>query len=134
MVKESKLPSRIKNKMTLLNIPTMELMELCGELLEAYHGVNGYGSDTCELYAFRFGKLKEKESFKKEVEKSKFEARDNLFELLEMFKKSYSCDFVFIFDRFNDAVNLTGLQKIKDVWMQQGGGFEHRCHIKVIKK
>lgn len=34
-------------------IPLSELLNLWGELVEAYHGVHGYGSDTAEIYAYR---------------------------------------------------------------------------------
>ena len=39
---------------TLLNLPPLTLMELWGELIECLHGVNGYGGDTAEIYAYRF--------------------------------------------------------------------------------
>lgn len=35
-------------------IPLNELLALWAELVEAEHGVNSYGGDTAELYAYRF--------------------------------------------------------------------------------
>ena len=37
----------------LLTVNPLEMMHLWGELVECYHGVNGYGSDTAEIYAYR---------------------------------------------------------------------------------
>jgi hypothetical protein len=38
----------------LLRVPPFELARLWGELVEAYHGVNGFGGNTAEIYAYRF--------------------------------------------------------------------------------
>ena len=38
----------------LIRVPPLELATLWGELVEAYHGVNGFGGNTAEIYAYRF--------------------------------------------------------------------------------
>jgi hypothetical protein len=120
--------------MTLLNIKTTDLLIVWADLVEAYHGVNGFGSDTCEIYAFRIGRLNESTCLKEDFYKSEIEARDNLFELLDIFKESYDCDFELILSRTNSEANLKGLKKIKEVWLGQKHGFSHREAIRVIKK
>jgi len=39
---------------SLFEVSILELLMLWSELVEAYHGVNGYGSDTAEIYSYRF--------------------------------------------------------------------------------
>lgn len=41
--------------MSILSIPPYELLRLWTELEEARHGTNGFGGNTAELYAYRFG-------------------------------------------------------------------------------
>lgn len=38
----------------LVEVSQIELLRIWGELVESYHGVNGHGGDTAELYACRF--------------------------------------------------------------------------------
>ncbi|MBK7823226.1 MAG: hypothetical protein IPJ61_19770 [Tessaracoccus sp.] len=37
----------------LLRINTLDLLMIWGDLVAAYYGRNGYGTDTAEIYAFR---------------------------------------------------------------------------------
>jgi hypothetical protein len=37
----------------LIEIPIIELLRLWGELVEAYHSVNGFGGNVAEIYAYR---------------------------------------------------------------------------------
>lgn len=37
------------------DLSIVEAMRLWGELVECLYGVHGFGGDTCELYAHRFG-------------------------------------------------------------------------------
>lgn len=70
----------------LLEISPLDLMALWGELVEAYHGVNGFGGDTAELYAYRF--LSHVSSAENE---DYFKARHKLNALLELFCMAYKC-------------------------------------------
>lgn len=111
--------------MTLLNLKITDLLYLWTNLVEAYYKVNTYGKDTCEIYAYRLGKLSKGDTFQEEVKRSEFEARDNLFELLDLFKESYNCDMEM------DGYNLN---KFKEIMIKDNLGFEWRIHIKIIQK
>lgn len=37
----------------ILTVPTHQLLQLWGELVEAYHGVHGFGGHVAEIYAYR---------------------------------------------------------------------------------
>jgi hypothetical protein len=72
----------------LMEIPPMEFALLWGELVEAYHGVNGYGGDTAQLYAYRFAPYAATLSSDAEPW---FKARYKLIALLEVFCQAYNC-------------------------------------------
>lgn len=79
----------MNNPALLLEVSPLELMKLWGELVEAYHGVNGFGGDTAELYAYRF--LPYVSSAESAENENYFKARHKLNALLEMFCVAYRC-------------------------------------------
>lgn len=109
----------------LINLPIYQIMTLWGELVEAYHGVNHYGGNVAELYAYRFQpnnpaarELLSFEGFKKEAE---IEAADSLHNILTLFKKEYDC-----------IIKIDG--KAFNSWRKSRQRFSYRVHVTVIKK
>lgn len=101
----------------LIEIDSLELMHLWGELLECFHNVNGYGSDTAEIYAYRFQtKHDGLESHKEEMYKDNSR---KLVELLKLFCSEYECDCEV------EGNKLINISEFKFSW---------RVHVKIIKK
>lgn len=117
----------------ILNIPLGELLKLWGELIEAYHGVNGYGGDTAELYAYRFRRDDpaarldkvdgEKCQLRKDAEHAaEIDARKALYGLLWLFEHTVT----------NAKVRIDG--KMLYQWQQIAEKFDHRVHVKVVRE
>jgi len=101
----------------LIEIDTLELMELWAELNEAYHGINGFGSDTAEIYAYRFQtKYNALESNMNQIQKDNSK---KLLELLRLFCSRYDCDCEV------DGIKLLNLTEFDFNW---------RVQVKIIKK
>ena len=105
------------------------------DLVEAFHGVNGYGGNVAEIYAYRLlsysptlglatnadcEKLQESEVLRKALIEANIEAGTNLLFLLEQLNKRYSCKIY---------VN----ENVFGQWLAKEG-FPYRVHVKVIKK
>jgi hypothetical protein len=113
----------------MLNIPTHELLLLWGELVEAYHGVNGYGSDTADLYAYRFMRHQptavmvpapEPGGMMAQImDDAHKQAAWSLFALLVHFREFYGC-----------TIEVDGRRLGK--WLA-AAPFTHRVHVKVIR-
>ena len=108
--------------MSILHVSTFELMRLWGELVEAYHGVNGYGGTVAELYAYRFmphvsvDHMKQSPAYQGEVQCC---AATALRELCERFAAEYQCE-----------VMIDGKPPL--VWAREDGPcFAHRAHVEV---
>ena len=114
----------------LLTVNPMEMMRLWGELVECYHGVSGYGSDTAEIYAYRLmpyspvahgdtakGQLREDR-----IRDSNSTAANALVSLCEEFQRTYDC-----------VITFDGL-KAKHWLRDFGDTFDHRVHVKVAHK
>lgn len=104
----------------LLQIPTANLVELWGELVEAYLGKNGYGGDVAELYAYRFASRSPAAAagVKKAVYGQAIQARRSLHALLYWFAERYPSDIL-----------------IDDKPLSADHGlvcpFEHRVHVTI---
>lgn len=113
---------------SLLNIRPIELLRLWGELVECYHGVNGYGSDTAEIYAYRLMPFSPSvqlhpgfhEEQKLEIQG---QAAADLVELCRLFLGEY--------DRY--TIEIDGIEL--SLWEQHiRYGFDWRVHVRVIKQ
>lgn len=101
-----------------------EAMTLWGELVEALHGVNGFGSDTAELYAYRFGHyspLSVNASTNDRYEEGRANARV-LFDLLTAFADHYRCH-----------IEVNG-RELGDWLTSPQSQFNHRVHVRVWRK
>lgn len=115
--------------MSLLSVPTMELLKLWGELVEAFHGVNGFGGHVAEIYAYRFNRddPRRRDSahgsdLHREAEREAWhEARELLHDLLSTFERVMHADCEV------DGVNRWD-------WWQNSDGFGHRVHVKVTPR
>ena len=117
----------------LLTMPPLELAKLWGELVEAYHGKNGFGGDTAELYSYRFQRMNprlhasvmEEGSAKDEAEwKHYFEAGRALLSLVQQFCMDSQC-----------SATIDGIEAEK--WAEKiacdDHRFNHRAHVKILR-
>lgn len=109
----------------LLDISPIALCEIYAELVECAHGVNGYGSHTAEIYAFRLMRhsplLNKDTAYNEEYlfEESKLAAH-RLFEIVELFCK-----------RYNRRARVDGITPRKWLKTMRVYGFDHRAHIEI---
>lgn len=117
--------------MPLIEVSLIELLKLWGELVEAYHGVNGFGGSVAEIYAYRFQRysplahgppINRRPS--DELRDIHLRAGNALVELIEEFCNQYNCQ-----------ATVDGLEV--SAWCRQlnAGAFEfdHRAHVAVAK-
>lgn len=107
----------------LLKVPTFELINLWGELVEAYHGVNTYGGHTAEIYAYRFQaytpSVHSKIVTNKEAEIELYrQSARQLYELLRLFAETYS----------RASIKVNGESNWE--WLRYEP-FHHRLHIEI---
>lgn len=114
------------------SVPPLELAKLWGELVEAYHGCNGFGGDTAELYAFRFQRfnpvvhtdaMKDGDTRREASWRHYLDAAKSLHSLVSIFCEEFDC-----------IARIDGLTK--DSWLdevQYGDGvFDHRVHVRIL--
>jgi len=109
-----------------------QALGIWAELVEAYHGKNGYGGKTAEIYMHRLmpdsptarlydpEKDKVDSMFRKAHEARVRNANASLFAILSLFEREWPCR-VFVNDRF-----------LGD-WVTSAG-FDHRVHVHVEPK
>jgi hypothetical protein len=104
---------------SLINISSIDLMLLWGELVEAYYGVNRFGSYTAEIYAYHFSW---REMFVNKNDKTKHyqELGEQLLSLVKLFCDKYEC-----------SAEINGIL-LKD--FKKPFYFDHRCSVKIDKK
>ncbi len=107
---------------TLLEIGPMELMDLWAKLVEAYHGVNGYGGHTAELYAYRFVAWSPIKPKNNEWKK----AAGRLVELLYLFKSKFGPEIGVSID----GCTIADWEYYMQIDYIQ---FDHRVHVKIIR-
>lgn len=107
----------------LLQIGPFQLMELWAELVEAWHGVNGFGGDTAEIYAYRFQAYSPFAHWHHDEEKLGeigLQSARQLYELLTMFKVRHDCRII-----------VDG--KPLGAWLKKFP-FNHRVHVRILHK
>lgn len=111
----------------LMQIAPLELLDLWAELIDAEHGTNGFGGDTCELYAYRFGALGPRwymlDQAKPDhawVIEDEIESGARLHALLAWFAERRDVDI---------EVNGVALGD----WLKTTR-FDHRAHVRVVRK
>jgi hypothetical protein len=109
-----------------------QALSIWGELWQAYYGKNGYGSDTAEFYAYRVmpyepvvaganaKDFRETETFKRASHTAYAKAANSLVNLLIKFESESDCHL---------EVNGKSIRE----WAGTEY-FDHRCHVKVIRK
>lgn len=112
------------------NLPPIELLSLWSELDEALAGKNGFGGDTAELYAYRFGRENPRVSgvlrdlaHDVAVHEHGIEAAEKLFDLLKLFEslREARC--------FVGATHVGPGRRVGD-WLAKEP-FVHRAHVRV---
>jgi hypothetical protein len=124
------------------------------ELIDCYHNKNGYGSDTAEIYTYRFLPMnptysqswqKEKSIFEDDILEMEKTAAKSLKEIIDIFiKRNPSKVFVKSYDGIDLASSIetdvpfnTWFKRVLSVKsMTDYNRFSHRIHVKVkpIKK
>ena len=92
----------------LLDLSPLDLCQLWGDLVEAYHGVHRFGGTVAELYAYRFGDV------------NADLAAEGLMQLCHLFGRAYNCQVV--------IEGLTPFQW----WQHAAGTFRHRACVQVL--
>ena len=111
-------------------IPLNQLLTLWGELVEAMHGVNHYGGDTAELYAYRFGIDLPATQLGGEIGDEAVADRDHqraesLYALLKLFEESYEVRVEVL--TYRDCGRRIGPWLARD-------RFVHRAHVRVRER
>ena len=115
----------------MFDTPLLELLKLWGELVEAYHGKNGYGGRTAELYAYRFcpddprrrGSELHTEARKQADKEAAWIARNSLYDLCKLFAAVY-----------DDAILRIDGREPFDWFQHVDAGFNHRVRVKVTRR
>jgi uncharacterized protein YlbG (UPF0298 family) len=111
-------------------------MNLWGELVECYHGVNGYGGITAEIYSYRFSRydpyihqgidiFKDKQPSEMYIQRTgeqHIHAANALVELVQLFCDAHDVEAM--------IDNMTPKKWLKEV----GEGFSHRAHVRITHK
>ena len=111
----------------LLEVSQFELMKLWAELNEAWHGVNGFGGNTAEIYSYRLQLYSPMAHGPNRTGTGDIEKRilcHNaacvLVDLVEMFCHEYSC-----------TATIDNAEPRK--WQYEIDTFDHRAHVKIEK-
>jgi hypothetical protein len=109
----------------MINLSIAEAMRLYGELVEALHGVNGFGGNVAELYMYRFGYSLNGKALMASVDADNLrQANKSLHELLAFFSDDTHAEV---------RIEQRGGWVPIGEWIE-GAGFDHRAHVRVSKK
>lgn len=116
----------------LMTVNLLGLLHVWGQLLEAYHNVNGWGGDVAEIYAYhltRYSPLVHDGTIDGELhERMKDEytlnAANALCSIIEEFCTQYGCDAEI------DGISLAEWCALNN---NRRHVYDHRCHVRVIK-
>ena len=97
-----------------------EAMSLWAELVEAYHGVNGFGGDTAELYAYRFGHYAPGHDVGFMAERYARRTAETLGALLDRFVDAYDV-----------GILIDGVDYLRGTTPP---AFDHRVHVMVVPR
>jgi hypothetical protein len=121
----------------MLTISIDKAMGVYGELVEAYHGLNGYGGHTAEIYCYRLTDIPVSYKYPNERSDSSiwyqdwvdcdFEAATNLKLMIFKIKKTYLLDFADI--EIDGVDSCTWINSII-----RNEGISHRVHVKIERK
>lgn len=110
----------------MMSISQNQLLRLWGELMDAYHGKNGFGSDTAEIYAYTLREdcpsrflLPEASISKESIAGGNRSAADALAGLCLKFEKDHDCKIRI------DRMSIKRWRRFA------GSDFTHRAHVKV---
>lgn len=119
--------------MSILDISTNQLLDLWAELIEAYHGVNKFGGNTAEIYAYSIMRRDPTadlarasgRAMAKDVLDQERRAKLDLIAVLRLFKSKYECTCRVEVGREDDGLSL-------DDWELSSDQFHHRTHVRVF--
>ncbi len=102
----------------MITIGLPKILSIWSELLLAYEGINKFGKNTAEIYAYRLYDTELNDDLE-DLEHKDIIAGRNLMEILTLFEDTYPCTIT-----INEGIKIRDLEIC---------GFDHRLHIKVIK-
>ncbi len=108
-------------KNLLLEVSQLELMKLWAELNEAWHGINGFGGDTAEIYSYRlqpYSPMARTGNIQRGI--LCHNAAYALVNLVEIFCGEYKC-----------AATIDNVPPRK--WQDEIDIFDHRAHVRIKK-
>lgn len=117
----------------LMTINIVGLLEVWGQLVEAYHGKNGYGGDLAEIYAYHLTRYNpivhvtpksDSKLYQEQKALTALHAANALCSIIEEF-----CD------KYDSRVEIDGMAMSEWCAICNAGRhtYDHRCHVKVIK-
>lgn len=108
-------------------MPLGEIIAVWTELVEAYHGVNHFGGNVAELYAYRFHGFSPTAHYHRDTETGKeavtdlnASAKQAMHSLLLAFRKAFPC-----------RIRIDGVTL--NEWRSSGHPFDHRAHVEINK-
>jgi len=120
----------------MLNLSTLDLLGLWSDLCDAYHGRNGFGGDTAEIYAYRCGRPSPASSstgpLGRQVKREDAErAAASLVAVCQLFEREHSCEVL-----LDTGAPRTGPDDPSS-WRRAGpwfDAFDHRVQVRVRKE
>lgn len=110
------------------NISMNQALSVWSELWQAYYGDNHYGSDTAEIYAFRLMPYAPHAVYDNKSRLA-IEERHELAALAACSMRNL----VWQFCKEADCKCLIDGEDC-DTWLSHNSEFDHRCHVKVVRK
>lgn len=117
----------------LMTVNLIGLLEVWGQLVECYHGKNGYGGDVAEIYAYHLTRysplVHDKTITGKRHEEAKAEnalhAANALCSIIEEFCNKYEC---------RAEIDCVTLAEWCALCNHGRHVYDHRCHVKILKQ
>ncbi len=103
------------------DLSVLQALDVYSDLVTAYYNENHFGSNTAEIYAFRLKQNHPAANLQMYAKEENKQAAENLYNLILIFKKNFKC-IVYIEN------------KLFGTWLKKIDYFNHRLHIKVIRK
>jgi hypothetical protein len=109
----------------LIEVPIVQLLWIWGELVESYHGINGFGGNTAEIYAYRlqgYSPMAHTHKNQRQIADKANQAASAIVALCEEFQRAHECTILL------DGQGL-------NAWLttHRHGEFDHRVHVQVTK-
>lgn len=112
----------------LMTVSLLALVGVWGELVEAYHGVNRYGGNTAEIYAYRlmpYSPTAHTHGSKRHMNVVASQAAHALCAIVDEFCMQYEC---------HAKIDALPIEEWCLRVIHGAHVFDHRCHVRIAKK